>query len=199
MHVPTLQRSVDLTAERFIGAFRDVGQPLLIHADSMRHLGFRTRARTLAQLRQLFPHPAVAASMRSAPTPSSTSWRPAANAATLARALHDISAAQAHNRSLAIRRGSHTVPRNVAFDPGGSLQRLNLSAPPLLGAEHVAPPHLWLGTSAVHTELHHDCCDNFVVQITGREIASDCIGVLLAAATILCSRDCLAARRLMPS
>ena len=157
-HVPTLRSDIPLEPKQFIAAFKAVGQPLIIDFASLRHLGFNARASTLTQLRRQYPY-------HGPDQPSSphiaVPHKARADAPTLARALASM---QARNP---INRGSTTFPRNVAFDVQGSLRGLNLSAPPIVRAEHMEHPHLWLGTAPVHTAFHHDCCDNYVVQLVG--------------------------------
>jgi hypothetical protein len=47
------------------------------------------------------------------------------------------------------------------------LDELGVSRPPFVDRHRFQPPTLWLGTSTSDTKLHSDCCDNFVMMISG--------------------------------
>lgn len=181
MHVPTIRPDVTLDELTFDQLFRQTGQPVIIPFASL--IDFQTRALTIVEMARLFKAhpvrlPVVIADgvqyISSASTPT------AAGGGSSAHATIDMHEAATclQNGSFQVRRQTRTVPRNLRLgwaDFAGRVPPLQLQLPPLLpdkvegGGRLRVSPHLWFGTPSVHTEFHHDCCDNLITQISGRK------------------------------
>ena len=177
LRVRRLTARISLVRSEFERLFHRPAQPVLIPFRSLRRLGFRTQALSLDALAALYPSPTADEVqqhehyLKGGRTAAARRGH-AANAST--RQLHmNLGGAIARIRGGArVKRGTVLFPRNLAVRHH-QVPELHLQEPPLITGKHgmsertMLPPRLWFGTQPVHTEFHHDCCDNFVTQLVG--------------------------------
>jgi len=158
--VPVLNRSVQLNLDTFREKFRKLGQPVKFHYDNLREMGFRTRSHTLDELRKRFPY--------TAPMNGRTfsQYRPNAQYAQKQIDLGPGLAAIADDGALVRKNGLRNFPRNMQVKVE-TLSALDIQWPPLVAPRFRQRPAFWMGTSSSGTGFHHDCCDNFVMMISG--------------------------------
>eukprot|EP00516_Mucochytrium_quahogii_P012617 CAMPEP_0203802978 /NCGR_PEP_ID=MMETSP0100_2-20121128/12497_1 /ASSEMBLY_ACC=CAM_ASM_000210 /TAXON_ID=96639 /ORGANISM=" , Strain NY0313808BC1" /LENGTH=403 /DNA_ID=CAMNT_0050710481 /DNA_START=27 /DNA_END=1236 /DNA_ORIENTATION=- len=75
-------------------------------------------------------------------------------------------AAIADDGALVRKNGLRNFPRNMQVKVE-TLSALDIQWPPLVAPRFRQRPAFWMGTSSSGTGFHHDCCDNFVMMISG--------------------------------
>jgi hypothetical protein len=162
-YIPRLDPNVKLTPELFHEHFRRHAMPVIINAQSLRHLGYRTRAWSFDELRKVFPYNETKA-FNIVKDYKANSIRRDEEEIDLGPGLASI----IRDEKLAKQGTLRNYPRNLHIKRE-SLARLEVDYPPLIsgGSSTWQLPTLWLGTSTADTPFHHDCCDNFVVMIAG--------------------------------
>jgi hypothetical protein len=162
-YIPRLDPSVKLTPEMFHEYFRRHAMPVIINGESLRHLGYRTRAWTFEELRKAFPYNETKA-FTIVKDYKANAIRREEDEIDLGPGLASIT----RDEKLAKQGNLRNYPRNLHVRRE-ALARLEVDSPPLIsgGSSTWQLPTLWLGTSTADTPFHHDCCDNFVVMIAG--------------------------------
>jgi len=162
-YVPRLDPNVKLTPEMFHEHYRRHGMPVIINSESLRHLGYRTRAWTFDELRKVFPYNETKA-FTIVKEYRANSIRRDDEEIDLGPGLASI----LRDEKLAKQGSLRNYPRNMHIKRE-ALAKLEVDYPPLIsgGSSTWQLPTLWLGTSSADTPFHHDCCDNFVVMIAG--------------------------------
>lgn len=162
-YIPRLDPAVKLTAEMFHEHYRRHGMPVIINAQSLRHLGYRTRGWTFDEMRKAFPYNETKA-FTIVKDYRANFVRRDDEEIDLGPGLASI----LRDEKLAKQGSLRNYPRNLHIKRE-ALAKLEVDYPPLLtgGSQTWQLPTLWLGTSTADTPFHHDCCDNFVVMIAG--------------------------------
>jgi hypothetical protein len=162
-YIPRLDPAVKLTPDMFHEHYRRHGMPVIINSESLRHLGYRTRAWTFDELRKVFPYNETKA-FTIVKDYRANSVRRDNEEIDLGPGLASI----LRDEKLAKQGALRNYPRNLHIKRE-ALAKLEVDYPPLLsgGSQTWQLPTLWLGTSSADTPFHHDCCDNFVVMIAG--------------------------------
>ena len=162
-YIPRLDPAVKLTPEMFHEHYRRHAMPVIINSESLRHLGYRTRAWTFDELRRVFPYNETKA-FTIVKDYRANYVRRDDEEIDLGPGLASI----LRDEKLAKQGALRNYPRNLHIKKE-ALAKLEVDYPPLLppGSSTWQLPTLWLGTSSADTPFHHDCCDNFVVMIAG--------------------------------
>ena len=181
--IPHLDPKVRLTPELFHEHFRRHGVPVVISVESLRHLGYKTKAWTWDQLREAFPYNETKA-MSVVADYRANGVRKDDEEIDLGPGL----AAILRDEKLAKKGVLRNYPRNLHVKPE-ALRKLQYEIPPLIDTKTGWQlPTLWLGTSSADTPFHHDCCDNFVLMVAGvkrftlapptdwRTLSPNCVG-----------------------
>jgi len=156
-YIPRLAQSI--TRKEFHEIFRKTSTPVIMNFEHLRNLGLLTKAWTLAELRERFPYE---------PSPGATPLNYDSKTGRSAQldlgpALYEL------HRDTKLEKGTgskRNFPRNLMIKPK-YLALLDATFPPFIPPTRFMPPALWMGTSTADTKLHHDCCDNFVMMISG--------------------------------
>jgi hypothetical protein len=162
-YVPRLDPNVKLTPEMFHEHYRRHAMPVIINSESLKHLGYRTRAWTFEELRRVFPYNESKA-FTIVKDYRANYVRRDDEEIDLGPGLASI----LRDEKLAKQGSLRNYPRNLHIKRE-ALAKLEVDYPPLIsgGSSTWQLPTLWLGTSTADTPFHHDCCDNFVVMIAG--------------------------------
>lgn len=164
--IPRLKRNVQLTVEEFHNRFRKQAQPVVFNFENLRDLGFKTQNYSIAELKLMFPFDE---------SKSMTKVRKQFVANGIRRADEELDlgpglVAIERDEELSKKGKLRSFPRNLKVKLD-AIEKLNIERPPLLKDEDNKDlwqlPTIWMGTSSSDTRLHHDCCDNFVMMITG--------------------------------
>mmetsp|Transcript_19993 Transcript_19993/g.25963 ORF Transcript_19993/g.25963 Transcript_19993/m.25963 type:complete len:466 (+) Transcript_19993:176-1573(+) len=161
-YVPRIDPKIQLSLEDFHEKFRKVAHPVIFSFESLRNLGFDTKSYTLAELKQMFPFDAE--------TPSKVQKEFVANGIRRDDEELDLGPAIVaieRDETLAKQGKLRNFPRNLKVSQS-AISKLGIEKPPLVKhMEQFQLPTVWMGTSTSDTRFHHDCCDNFVMMITG--------------------------------
>jgi hypothetical protein len=65
--------------------------------------------------------------------------------------------------------GVRNFPRNLHMS-SANLAQMGVSRPPYIQKSRFQSASAWFGTSTSDTKLHHDCCDNFVMEVVGTKV-----------------------------
>jgi len=162
-YIPRLDPTVKLTLELFHEHYRRHAMPVIINSESLRHLGYRTRAWTWEELRKVFPYNESRA-FEIIKDYKANYVRKDDEEIDLGPGLASI----LKDEKLAKQGRLRNYPRNLHVKRE-ALAKLQVDSIPLIpgGSSTWQLPTLWLGTSTADTPFHHDCCDNFVVMIAG--------------------------------
>lgn len=192
-YVPRVNPNMKLSPKQFWEEFRSQGRAVIIPFESMRHLGFRSKAFTLSSIRELFPFdPKVDKPVYY--TSNKYSVKGDKDDLNLGSALYTIEKDEPMKKISKRTYKEHSrgslreFPRNTKIKPS-LLKTLNIQKIPLMPEDtNFQAPTLWMGTSSADTKFHHDCCDNFVVMLAGtkrftlappsdwRRLAPRCVG-----------------------
>lgn len=170
-HVPRINPKVKLTQEEFHNKFRKHGLPVLFSFENLRHLGFTTKSRTFEELTKMFPYdPESPEAKKALLEYKANGVRTDEEEIDLGPGIASIMRDETLSKMGTLR----NYPRNLKVTPS-AIQKLGIQYPPLLPPPepgHTVEsqwqlPTVWMGTSTSDTRFHHDCCDNFVMMITG--------------------------------
>eukprot|EP00511_Aplanochytrium_stocchinoi_P012507 CAMPEP_0204875350 /NCGR_PEP_ID=MMETSP1348-20121228/45658_1 /ASSEMBLY_ACC=CAM_ASM_000700 /TAXON_ID=215587 /ORGANISM="Aplanochytrium stocchinoi, Strain GSBS06" /LENGTH=465 /DNA_ID=CAMNT_0052031723 /DNA_START=27 /DNA_END=1424 /DNA_ORIENTATION=- len=161
-YVPRVKPSMQLSLEEFHEKFRKPGHPVIMSFENLRSLGFKTQSYTLSELKQMFPF--------NNETPSKVQKEFVANGIRKDDEELDLGPALVaieRDETLAKEGKLRNFPRNLKVNQN-AISKLGIEKPPLVqNMQQFQLPTVWMGTSSSDTRFHHDCCDNFVMMITG--------------------------------
>eukprot|EP00924_Labyrinthula_sp_SR-Ha-C_P009941 maker-scaffold_21-snap-gene-4.39-mRNA-1 protein AED:0.00 eAED:0.00 QI:2/1/1/1/1/1/2/571/482 len=161
--IPRLNPNLQITKKQFHEIFRKPAQPVIMSFSNLRSLNFTTESFALSELRQLFPY-----------DQDENQLNFAANGRVKTDEEIDLAPALAaieRDEKLTKKGNMRSFPRNLKVKPE-AIKKLNVQKPPLVLHEKEGDnlwqmPTLWMGTSSADTRFHHDCCDNFVMMLSG--------------------------------
>jgi len=159
-YVPMLKKNIQLSLSSFTDVFRKKAMPIKFSFESLRKSGFRTRSHSLEDLRKMFPYNGEVGKVF-------TQYKPnraysGAGEVDLGPGLADIQ----RDANLSKKPHLRSFPRNMKVK-SSDVARLDIDTPKLIDSRYFQKPTLWMGTSSSGTALHSDCCDNFVMMISG--------------------------------
>jgi len=158
--VPVLRKNIRLTMENFRLKFRRHGQPVVFDFESLRDTGFTTQAFTIAQLQEKYPY-------NSSDAPGIVQAYQANGRRDDELDLGPALVSIMNDGALSKKKNTRNFPRNMKVKEE-AIHELGIQPPPLIpDISKYQTPSLWMGTSSSGTRFHHDCCDNFVMMITG--------------------------------
>ena len=165
LYVPRLNPKYKLTREVFHERFRRHGLPVIINFESLRHYGWKTHSFTFDELQEKFPYNEKTAK-QALKEYKANGLRKGDDAIDLGPGIASI----VRDEKLSKKGRLRNFPRNLKVKEE-ALADLDIEYVPLLPVEDTPSkfqmPTIWMGTSTSDTRFHHDCCDNFVLQIAG--------------------------------
>jgi len=155
--VPVVKANIQLNETAFTQEFRSKGAPVKFRFDNLRDSGFPTQEYSLMQLREMFPYNGK---------PGALNYKPNSNAGEQEIDLGPGLAELERDSNLIRTPGMRNFPRNMRVHPN-ALKLLNVARPNLVAEMDMQKPSLWMGTSSSGTPFHSDCCDNFIMMVSG--------------------------------
>lgn len=165
--VPRLKKNIQLTVDEFHDRFRKAAQPVVFNFENLRELGFKTQNYTLQELKVMFPFDEKTSTAKVQKQFVANGIRRVDEELDLGPGLVAIERDEALSKKGKLR----SFPRNLKVKLS-AIEKLNVQKPPLVKSDTGLKdlwqlPTVWMGTSSSDTRFHHDCCDNFVMMVSG--------------------------------